>query len=185
MEQNSNKSTGLPEWYALRDFRPANTRQTAYDALRQSGVDCYTPMIWKIAADRTGRRRRVRRPVIADLLFAKGTREELDPVIKAVGRLQYRFRRGAGPQNLMIVPMEEMERFIAATQTDERPIFFRPNEITPSMYGREIKINGGSLHGVRGRLLKMRGSRTRRLIVEIPDFLIAAVEVEPDFIELI
>lgn len=36
-----------------------------------------------------------------------------------------------------------------------------------------------------GNLLFIRGSRKKRLIVEIPGFLTAAVEVDPEFITLL
>ena len=36
-----------------------------------------------------------------------------------------------------------------------------------------------------GRLLSIRGSRVKRLIVEIPGLLVAAVEVDPEYIRLL
>lgn len=53
------------------------------------------------------------------------------------------------------------------------------------MYGKEIEVIGGPLDGYRGRLLSMRGTRKRRLVVEIPDFLAAAVEVQPEYIQYV
>ena len=35
------------------------------------------------------------------------------------------------------------------------------------------------------RLLSIRGSRVKRLIVEIPGLLVAAVEVDPEYIRLL
>ena len=58
-------------------------------------------------------------------------------------------------------------------------------ELTPAMYGRMIRIEGGPLDGYEGRLLSIRGSRVKRLIVEIPGLLVAAVEVDPVYIRLL
>ncbi len=51
------------------------------------------------------------------------------------------------------------------------------------MYGRTVRIIGGPLNGFEGRLLSIKGMRKRRLIVEIPSFITAAVEVSPEFIQ--
>lgn len=53
------------------------------------------------------------------------------------------------------------------------------------MYGRMIRIEGGPLDGYEGRLLSIRGTRVKRLIVEIPGLLVAAVEVDPKYIRLL
>ena len=53
------------------------------------------------------------------------------------------------------------------------------------MIGKKVKIIGGPLNGYEGNLLFIRGSRKKRLIVEIPGFLTAAVEVDPEFITLL
>lgn len=52
------------------------------------------------------------------------------------------------------------------------------------MLGKRVRVIGGGLDGYEGRLLSARGSKRRRLLVEIPTFLTAAVEVNPDLIEI-
>ena len=68
---------------------------------------------------------------------------------------------------------------------DDSPRYFLVEELTPAMYGRMIRIEGGPLDGYEGRLLSIRGSRVKRLIVEIPGLLVAAVEVDPEYIRLL
>ena len=53
------------------------------------------------------------------------------------------------------------------------------------MRDRQICIIGGPLDGYTGTLVTIRGSRRRRLLVEIPMLLAAAVEVEPEYIKLL
>ena len=79
----------------------------------------------------------------------------------------------------------EMNRFIRAVHSDDSPRYFLVEELTPAMYGRMIRIEGGPLDGYEGRLLSIRGSRVKRLIVEIPGLLVAAVEVDPEYIRLL
>ncbi len=53
------------------------------------------------------------------------------------------------------------------------------------MRGKEIIVKGGPLVGDSGRLLKLQGSKKKRLVVEIKGFMAAAVEINPDFIQLL
>ncbi len=53
------------------------------------------------------------------------------------------------------------------------------------MLGKQVRIIGGPLDGYEGRLQKLQGSRVKRLFVELPGLLTAAVEVEPEYIQLV
>ena len=53
------------------------------------------------------------------------------------------------------------------------------------MHKRKIRIIGGRLDGFEGYLLTVRGSKVKRLLVELPTLLAASVEVEPEYIQLI
>ncbi len=84
----------------------------------------------------------------------------------------------------MTVPDSEMEYFINVVSHDSTPIYYSLDELTPDMVGKEIIVNGRPLNDNRGELVKIQGSRKRRLIVEIKGF-IAAVEVHPDYIQFL
>ena len=85
----------------------------------------------------------------------------------------------------MTVREDEMERFIFAVGNTETPLYYRPGEITDTMYGKKVRILGGQLDQYEGRLLSVKGMRKRRLIVELPGLITAAVEIEPEFIQII
>ena len=85
----------------------------------------------------------------------------------------------------MTVRTAEMARFIFAASLTENPQYYQPSEITPDMYGRRVRIIGGPMDGYEGFLLKARGTRKRRLIVNLDTFLALAVEVAPEFIALL
>lgn len=175
-------SSEAPAWYVLRDLKPANSHNPAYCTLASRGVQVYTPMHWVLRTAR-GTTTREHIPVVRDLLFVRGLRSELDPVIASTPRLQYRYRRGAGPGAVMTVAEADMQRFMAAVDTDPEPIYLTPDELTPDMIGREIIVTGGPLDGYRGHLLKMQGSRNRRLLVSIPALLTAAISIQPPYIK--
>ena len=78
-----------------------------------------------------------------------------------------------------------MSRFIHAVRSSENPRFYLPGELDASMYGRRVRIVGGALDGYEGSLLSLRGTRVRRLLVEIPNLLAAAIEVSPEYVQLL
>lgn len=170
-------------WYVMRDLKRANALLPAYKMLQQAGFEVFTPMRWQLTC-RSGRRVRKQVPFLRDLLFVHDQRQRLDPIVLRTPTLQYRFVRNGYCQP-MVVRDEEMERFIRAVENTESLRYYTPGEITPEMRGRAVRIIGGPLDGYEGVLLAARGSKVRRLLVELPDLLTAGVEVDPDYIQLL
>lgn len=170
-------------WYVLRDLKRPNAKLPAYRQLSGAGFEVFTPLEERVVT-RGGRRFREEVPFIRDLLFVHERREALDPLVEKYPTLQYRFQKGGRYKDPMTVPGADMERFMHAVSVSEKPRYYLPGELTPAMCGREIRIVGGPLDGYEGKLLSVRGSRTRRLLVELPNYLTAAVEVSPEFIRV-
>lgn len=78
-----------------------------------------------------------------------------------------------------------MERFIPTIGNTEGPMYYRPGELTEAMYGWKVRIVGGMLDRYKGRLLSVKGMRKHRFIIELLGFITVAVEVEPNFIQII
>lgn len=177
------QSKTVERWFVLRDLKRSNAHDRAYSVLAERGLNVFTPLRTRLVTS-GGRTRRVVSPVISDLLFVRDTMEVLDKIVEEIPTLQYRYARGAGYRQPMTVPEEEMDRFILAVRSSENVRYYTPEEVTPQMFGREVSIVGGPLDGFSGRLLKVRGNREKRLIVELPGYLYAAPEVSPDFIRI-
>lgn len=175
--------TGKDErrWYVLRDLRRANAREAAYGELLRAGLEVFTPLREQVAV-RSGRRIREEVPLVRDLLFARALREELDSEVEKRRTLQYRYVKGRSYREPMTVPEWEMDRFIRAVNVSARPRYYLPGELTAGMCGRMIRMVGGPLDGYEGRLLTIRGSKTRRLLVELPGFFSVGVEIETEWI---
>ena len=171
----------------MRDLKRANAKERAYDVLADAGFEAFTPQRWEVVT-RGGRKERVLKAVIPDLLFVHADKPRLDEALKRIPSLQYRYQRGHRIDEPMTVGDAEMERFIRAVsvslETSEAK-FFSSEELTSDMVGHDVKIIGGNLDGYTGKLLKMRGSKRRWLLVELPGLLSAAVEVQPEYVELI
>ena len=178
---SSNKNQAF--WFVLRDLKRPNAKQRGYQLFAERGIEMFTPMKWKLSTVR-GKQVRKEVPCIPDLLFVHDTRENLDPIIEEHLTIQYRWMRNKYREP-MVVSDVEMERFIRAVSASASPKYYLPEEITPEMKKRPIRIVGGPLDGCEGTLLTVRGSKVKRLLVELPGLLGVGVEVTPDYIQLL
>lgn len=171
------------QWFVMRDLTRPNAKQPAYKLLDGLNIRTFTPMVWKLMLNH-GKRERRQMPFIHDLLFVYASRSVLDSVVERTPMLQYRYLRG-GYKMPMTVRAADMQRFIHAVGFSSSPQYYRPDEVTPAMRNRRIRIIGGNLDGYEGSLITTRGSKVKRLLVEIPMLLAATVEVETEFIQLL
>ena len=182
----STENDGFPDgndrlqWFVMRDLKRRNAKQPAYKLLDGLVAKVFTPMVWRLVT-RHGKRIKEEVPFMQDLLFVHDTRQAVDPIVEKYDTVQYRYVRG-GYKIPMTVREADMQRFIDAVNSAENPQYYTPEEITPDMIGRKVRIVGGPLDGYEGHLQKMQGARVKRLFVELPNLLAAAVEVQPEYI---
>lgn len=169
------------QWFVMRDLKRSNAKVPAYKLLTEKGIEVFTPMKWQLTL-KSGKRVREEVPYLHDLLFAHSSRLELEPHLRKMPTLQFRYFKGGGYCEPMVVREDIMNRFIKAVRSTEQPFYYRPDELSPDMIGRRVRIVGGPLNNYEGALLKIRGMRKKRLIVYLPTLLAAGVEVNPEFI---
>lgn len=87
----------------MRDLKRFNAKLPAYKQLQTEDVEVFTPMRWKLTV-KLGKRMREKVPFIQDLLFVHDTRKHLDAFVEKIPTLQYRYQKGAGYCEPMIVP---------------------------------------------------------------------------------
>lgn len=171
------------QWFVMRDLKRCNAKLPAYELFKNLGIRVFTPMVWKLVV-RHGKRCRVEVPFMQDLLFVHDTRLAVDPIVEKYNTVQYRYVRG-GYKVPMTVGEADMQRFIHAVESCENPRYYRPDEISADMIGKKVRIVGGMLDGYEGHLQKIQGSRVKRLFVELPNLLTAAVEILPEYIQIL
>ena len=167
-------------WYALRDLKRSNAIQPAFKLLTELGIEVFTPTQWRLVV-RNGKK--VRREM--DLLFAYDTRKNLDPIIAMTDTLQYRYKKGGKYREPIIVPEDDMNRFINAVRASENPRYHSAEEIDDLMCGKNIRIVGGAMNGYEGKLQSVRGSKVKRLVLILPNLLAVSVKVESEYIQVV
>ena len=86
----------------------------------------------------------------------------------------------------MSVPHDAMIRFIDAVKQTDIVEYYSYEDVSPRLYGKQIRIIGGPLNGFEGRLMSKRGSKHKRLLIDLQECnLSAAFQVESDYIQLL
>ena len=170
-------------WYVLRDLKRANAKLRAWEILADKGFEVFTPLKWEICRQ-GGRRSRKLVPVIGDLLFVRGSHDSIEVEIRKTPTLQFRYVKNGGGQPLAVSGVD-MQRFMDAVKNPDKVKYYTAADLNNVKIGKRVRIIGGALCGYEGKLLSVRGSRVKRLLIEIPELLTASVEIDPELIEII
>ena len=175
-------------WYVLRDLARPNAKNPAYKQLQAMPelADCvFIPMKQRIFME-FGKRVVRFIPFMPDLVFVHKSKEELDPIVRNMSLLQYRYVRGGKQFEAMSVRAEDFEKFKEAVEQTDNVEYFSYDEVSPRLYGKHIRIIGGRLNGFEGRLMSKRGSKFKRLLIDLQECnLSAAIQVESEFIQIL
>lgn len=174
-------------WFVLRDLKRTNAKESAYVVLSRAeyGLErVFTPLVTKEMT--IGGKKVVRSvPFVSDLLFVYASRAELDPIVGAIPTLQYRYCKGGAQNAPMQVRDGEMDAFLRAVSRMESPQYYTPDELPASIFGKPVRVVGGACDGIEGYLLSRKGSKKKRVVISVQGLLSAAVEVQPEYIQLL
>lgn len=134
-----------------------------------------------------GKKTRMLVPAIPNLVFVHSTRRQIREFKQYFYSLQYCFRKTTdGHEYPLTVPDREMASFITiARQMEEDIVYHNPDEIQLEK-GTRVRVHGGLFDGLEGTLLKVKGKRSKRVVVKIDNLVaIAAAEISPELIEVI
>lgn len=180
----SDQMNTTKQWFAMRDLKRSNALLPAFKQLSEAGIEVFTPIATSISI-KNGKRIRKEVPIMHDLLFVHESRLNLNPIVEKTPTLQYRFKRGGKQGEAIVIPNEEMERFICAVKATENPKFYSAEEISPLMCGRTIRMVGGVLNGYEGKLQSVRGSKNKYLIITLSTLMAVSVCIHDEFVEVI
>lgn len=176
MPQNEVKK----HWYAMRVTYSREVQMK--DQLEQRGIECFIPMRYHTKVVR-GRKVKLLKPVIHNLLFAHATPTEIQEVKKYYEYLQYIVDR---ERQKIIVPDAQMQTFIAVTGTyDDQLIWINPEDLNLKK-GTRVRITGGNFEGQEGTFIKIKGARDKRVVIAIQGVIaVAMATLHPSLIEVI
>lgn len=175
-------------WYVLRDLARPNAKKPAYKQLQEMPemADCvFVPLKQRVFKE-FGKCVVRFVPYMSDLVFVHKSKEELDPIVREIPLLQYRYVRGGKQYEAMSVRHKDFEKFREAVSKTDNVEYYSYEEVSPRLYGKQIRIIGGHLNGFEGRLMSKRGGKVKRLLIDLQECnLSAAIQVETEFIQLV
>lgn len=169
------------QWYAMR----ATYRREceAVRILEENFLNCFIPMRynWRV---KKGKKVRELVPVVRNLLFVHATSAKLKQIKATLPYLQYITDHRSGEK--IIVPDEQMRRFIAVAGTySDHLLYFHPEELNLAK-GTKVRIIGGDFEGQEGFFIKVKGARDRRVVIAIQGVIaVAMATIHPDLIKVI
>lgn len=173
-----------PIWFAMSS--PFNRELKAKQLLDERGIENFIPMHYQVLQKKDGKKSRELVPSIHNLIFVRTTRRIIQEVKSQIPFLQYITWSEQGKNLPIVVPDKQMQQFIAISNThNEQLVYLKPEEINLSK-GTLVRILGGAFDGVEGTFIKVKGIRSKRVVVAIPGITaVATTEIEPDLIEII
>lgn len=172
MEQDNPK-----QWYALRVTY--GREMTARNFFDEHGIRSFVPMKYEyIIRDRKKTRRLV--PAVSNLIFVYEAKSQIDHIKHtALPYLRYIMGKECGMTYLITISLTEMENFIRVASQVEQDIRYVETPDYDFCEGEMVKVIAGPFAGSKGFLVKIKGTRHRRVVVGIEGLLQIATAVIP------
>lgn len=182
IEFNTNKEELV--WFAMS--APYCKELDAKRLLEKQNVESFVPMCYEIVLKKGGAKSRELVPAIHNLIFVRTTRSIMQDLKKQILFLQYLIRPENGKNIPVIVPDTQMKQFITVSETHcEKLTYLKPDEVDLRR-GTPVRIIGGTFDGVEGFFVKVRGIRSKRVVVSVQGIAAMAIaEIRNDLIEVL
>jgi transcription antitermination factor NusG len=164
---------------------PYRNELKVQDRLQDKGIEVFIPTKRKLIK-RRGKTIYELTPAVNNLIFVHSKLCIIKELKKEILNLQYLVNKENGQSTPITVRDNEMQQFIKASKNvNEEAIYLTPEEINIAK-GTKVRIIGGNFDGIEGVFVKVKGKRSKRVVVMLNKLLaVAMAEVEPDYIEVI
>lgn len=157
------------KWFVLR--ATYNRVQQAYEFIIREHECAYLPMRYAEKVIK-GKRKRILKPLIPNILFVYTTRERIEQFVKDTPELPFltfyynHFEQEYEGKNApLTIPFREMMNFIRLTRIDNAHIMLVDAKQCHYKSGDIVRVMEGDFSGVEGRVARVAGQQ--RVVVEI------------------
>jgi transcription antitermination factor NusG len=168
-------------WYVLFAANGKAVKIKPY--LEKASIEYFFPVYYKERKIKGSEDRceQVSFPLLNNLIFAKSSKNILDPVLKEV-KLKLTissdlYYRDFGNKKIIVIPENQMRNFIAVAGNKTEQVIYLSNEEISLKKGVKVKITGGPFAGIEGIFMRIKGDK--RLVVSIPNLLSVATAYIP------
>ena len=114
-------------------------------------------------------------PVVRDLIFVLGERNEIQEAKGKIPYLHYITRPTEGKNIPVEVPTEQMKQFIAVCNDIDNDAEIIAGDKAHFEIGERVRITHGKFIGREGMLVKIEGRRSKRFVVAVDGVLAISV----------
>jgi hypothetical protein len=172
-------------WYALYASNGKAVKIKPY--LEAASIEYFFPLYYRdIKVGDSDGYRRVLLPLLVNLIFAKSSKQVLDPVLKkAKLKLEISsdlYYRDMGDKRMITVPDSQMQNFIAIARNGPGNMIYLSSEDISVRKGTRVKITGGEFAGAEGLFMRIKGDK--RLVVSVSNlFSVATPYIPAQFVQ--
>ena len=171
-----------PKWFALRvTYGRELQARDAFDAL---SIPSFVPMRYEYVV-RNHKKERKLVPAVSNLVFAHTQKVTLDRLKHtSLPYLRYIMKHDGDLSTPLTVRDDDMENFIrVARQVEEDIRYVNPDDYDLKA-GQRVRVIGGPFVGTVGTLVRVRGSRSKRVVVELEGVLhVASTAIPVNWLE--
>jgi transcription antitermination factor NusG len=162
-----------PAWYAV--YTHSRAEKKVARELEKQGIQYYLPL-YKTIRQWSDRKKKVEEVLIRSYLFVRIVEKEYMPVLKTPGVITIIHFSGK-PVPIPDWQIENLKIVLGA----EVPV---TNEIKELEKGREVRITRGSLEGLRGIILKVKGHHKLVISINALNYNMT-IDIDPRFVETV
>lgn len=170
-------------WYAMQTTYKRELKAKAF--LDSCGIECFVPMVQSVIAV-GGKKKVVVKPAIHNLIFIKSNLSLLKEVKSRLNFIHNILIENNSRLSPIIVPEKQMEQFINIVSTSLDKVIYVDLSLTRLEKGTKVRIVGGQFEGYEGVLMKVKGARDKRVVLNIEGIVaIAMISIDAELIEKI
>ena len=122
-------------------------------------------------------------PVIPNVVFVHASQVQLVHFKEKYNFIKFSTWNTSDGIVYLTVSDKEMNDFIRVSRSNEDSLrYFTPSDLDLKK-GTKVKVHGGQFDGIEGTFLRIKGKRSRQVVVILPNVLAVSVEVQPDLVE--
>lgn len=124
-------------------------------------------------------------PVIPNIIFVHASQVQIVRFKERYNFIKFATWQTREGLEYLIVNDAQMENFIRVSKSNAASIrYFKPEELDLKK-GQQVRVLGGEFDGIEGTFVRIKGKRSRQVVVILPKVLAVSVEIQPDLIEII
>ncbi|MEG1556325.1 MAG: UpxY family transcription antiterminator [Bacteroidales bacterium] len=171
-------------WYVMRLAYSNELKFKNY--LDSLSIESFIPMHYEFKVVKRVKQR-ILVPVIHNLIFVHTSKNILDAVKCSTDLpVRYYTQKINNKHYPIIVPDIQMQNFIAIAGSYDEDLKYLSEEAISLVKGDRVRIIEGIFAGVEGVFVKLKGTRARRVVVEIAGIAaVATTSIHPSMVEKI